>query len=83
MREEKQPVKFWGFIVFVGIAWPASLTYVTYDAFDKGYMQGYEEGHERALMSPQALQTCTRWWFDGSESRAKQAMNQYCDRRKK
>ena len=76
-------MKLWGFIVFVAIAWPASLTYLTYDAYDKGYMQGYEEGGERALMSPQSLQTCTLWWFDGSEPRAKQAMNQYCERNKK
>jgi len=82
VREEKQPVKLWAFIVFVAIAWPASLIFLTHDAFDKGYMQGYEEGQERAIMSPQSLQTCTRWWFDGSESRARQAMNQYCDRRK-
>jgi len=52
-------------------------------AFTKGYEQGYVEGQERALMSPQALETCTRWWFDGSESRARQAMNQYCERNKK
>ena len=52
-------------------------------AFTKGYEQGYAEGQERALMSPQSLQTCTKWWFDGSESRARQAMNQYCERNKK
>lgn len=52
-------------------------------AFVKGYEQGYAEGQERALMSPQALETCTRFWFDGSEPRAKQAMNQYCERNKK
>ena len=51
------------------------------NAFTKGFEQGYVEGQERALMSPQALETCTKWWFDGSEVRAKQAMNQYCDRR--
>jgi hypothetical protein len=73
----------WAFIVFVAIAWPASLTYLTYDAFDKGYMQGYGEGQQRALMAPESFETCTKWWFDGSESRARQAMNQYCDRRKK
>ncbi len=50
-------------------------------AFTRGFEQGYVEGHDRALMSPQALATCTKWWFDGSEARAKQAMNQYCDRR--
>ena len=52
-------------------------------AFTKGYEQGYVEGQQRALMSPQSLQTCTKWWFDGSESRARQAMNQYCERNKK
>jgi hypothetical protein len=52
-------------------------------AFTRGFEQGYVEGQERALMSPQALETCTRWWFDGSEVRAKQAMNQYCERNKK
>jgi len=69
-------------LIAVAIAWPASLTLLTYDAFDKGYMQGYEEGQQRALMSPQSLQTCTKWWF-GDEARAKQAMNQYCERNKK
>ena len=53
------------------------------NAFTKGFEQGYAEGRERALMSPQALETCTKWWFDGSEVRAKQAMNQYCQRNKK
>ena len=71
------------FIVFVGIAWPASLIYLSYDAIDKGYMQGYGEGQQRALMAPESFETCTKWWFDGSESRAKQAMNQYCERNKK
>lgn len=52
-------------------------------AFTKGFEQGYVEGKDRALMSPQALETCTKWWFDGNEPRAKQAMNQYCERRKK
>jgi len=52
-------------------------------AFTRGFEQGYVEGQERALMSPQALETCTKWWFDGSEPRAKQAMNQYCERNKK
>ena len=56
---------------------------LTGSAFQKGFEQGYVEGRERALMSPQALETCTKWWFDGSEPRAKQAMNQYCERRKK
>jgi hypothetical protein len=69
------------------VLWAASLYWFTEDAyvvgFEQGFEQGYEEGQVRALTSPQALETCTKWWFDGSESRAKQAMNQYCDRRKK
>jgi hypothetical protein len=52
-------------------------------AYADGYMQGYGEGQQRALMAPESFETCTKWWFDGSESRARQAMNQYCDRRKK
>lgn len=52
-------------------------------AYADGYMQGYEEGQQRALMAPESFETCTKWWFDGSESRAKQAMNQYCERNKK
>ncbi len=52
-------------------------------SFQKGFEQGYVEGQERALMSPQALETCTKWWFDGSASRARQAMNQYCERNKR
>ena len=69
-------------LVLAGL-WVVSVYVLTYDAFDKGYMQGYEEGQERAVMSPQSLETCTRWWFGGSESRARQAMNQYCERNKK
>lgn len=67
----------------VSVLWFVLSYFLTEDAFDKGYMQGYEEGQQRALMSPQSLQTCTKWWFDGSEARAKQAMNQYCERNKK
>ena len=75
-------MKLWVSILFVAL-WAASLYVLTEDAYTLGYEHGYVQGHDRALMSPQAFQTCTKWWFDGSESRAKQAMNQYCDRRKK
>ena len=69
--------------LLIGALWGLSLFWFTEDAFEQGYLQGYEEGRDRALMSPQSLQTCTKWWFDGSESRARQAMNQYCERNKK
>ena len=65
------------------ILWGLSLFWFTEDAYKVGYEQGYEEGQERALMSPQSLQTCTKWWFEGDAGRARQAMNQYCERRKK
>ena len=68
--------------IFLTVLWIAIAYGLVEDAYEHGFEQGYTQGHERALMSPQAFQTCTRWWFDGSESRAKQAMNQYCDRRK-
>ena len=67
--------------IFFTVLWAFLAYYQAEDAFTKGYEQGYVEGQERALMSPQALETCTKWWFNGSEPRAKQAMNQYCDRR--
>ena len=69
--------------VIIGLALASAIYILTGYAFAKGYEQGYVEGQERALMSPQSLQTCTKWWFDGSESRARQAMNQYCERNKK
>ena len=69
--------------VIIGLALASAIYILTGYAFAKGYMQGYEEGQQRALMSPQSLETCTKWWFDGSESRARQAMNQYCERNKK
>lgn len=75
-------MKLWVSILFVAL-WAASLYVLTEDAYQTGYEQGYVQGNDRALMSPQALETCTRWWFDGSESRARQAMNQYCERNKK
>ena len=52
------------------------------NAFTKGFEQGYVEGRESVEMTEQEVfMQCTKWWFDGSEPRAKQAMNQYCDRR--
>ena len=66
----------------IAIVWALSLYWAMGEAFTAGYEQGYKQGQERALMSPQALETCTKWWFDGSASRARQAMNQYCERRK-
>ena len=67
----------------IAIVWALSLYWAMGESFTAGYEQGYEQGQERALMSPQALETCTKWWFDGSASRARQAMNQYCERNKK
>ena len=75
-------MKLWVALLFAAL-WAASLYVLTEDAYTLGYEHGYVQGNDRALMSPQAFQTCTKWWFDGSESRAKQAMNQYCERRKK
>ena len=66
----------------IAIVWALSLYWAMGESFTAGYEQGYKQGQERALMSPQALETCTKWWFDGSASRARQAMNQYCERRK-
>jgi hypothetical protein len=71
--------------VVIGALWGWSIYYLTGDAFEKGYTQGYYEGQGRAeMMSEQEVfMQCTKWWFDGSESRAKQAINQYCERSKK
>jgi hypothetical protein len=73
--------------IFFTLLWIAIAYVLTEDAYTVGYEQGYAHGYVRgndaALLSPQALQTCTKWWFDGSEARAKQAMNQYCERNKK
>ena len=66
----------------IAVVWVVSLYWAMGESFTAGYEQGYEEGQQRALMSPQSLQTCTKWWF-GDEARAKQAMNQYCERNKK
>jgi hypothetical protein len=69
--------------LLITIVFGVILFWFTEDAYEHGYLQGYRDGQERALMAPQSLQTCTKWWFDGSESRARQAMNQYCERNKK
>ena len=69
--------------ILIAIVFGVSLFWFTEDAYEHGYLQGYRDGQERALMAPQSLQTCTKWWFDSSEARAKQAMNQYCERNKK
>ena len=66
----------------IAVVWVVSLYWAMGESFTAGYEQGYVDGQERALMSPQSLQTCTKWWF-GDEARAKQAMNQYCERNKK
>ncbi len=67
----------------IGALWGLSIYYLTGDSFEEGYMQGYFEGQARAEMSEQEVfMQCTKWWFNGSEPRAKQAINQYCDRRK-
>ena len=68
----------------IGALWGLSIYYLTGDAFEKGYTQGYYEGKATAVPDEQEVfLQCTKWWFDGSEPRAKQAINQYCDRRKK
>ena len=69
--------------LLIGALWGLSTYFLTGHAFERGFEQGYIDGQERALMSPQALETCTKWWFDGNASRARQAMNQYCERNKK
>ena len=73
------------YVIAIGIVFCAVIGYGLMEtAFTKGFEQGYVEGRERAKMSEQEVfMQCTQWWFDGSESRARQAMNQYCDRRKK
>ena len=67
--------------LLIGALWGLSLFWFTEDSFEQGYLQGYSEGQERALMAPASMETCTKWWFDGDVSRARQAMNQYCERR--
>ena len=68
--------------VVIGALWGLSIYYLTGDAFETGYMQGYFEGKASVTQTEeQVFLQCTQWWFDGSESRAKQAIDQYCDRR--
>lgn len=70
--------------VIIGTLWCLSIYFLTDYVFTKGYEQGYVEGKQRAEMTEQAVfAQCTQWWFDGSEPRAKQAINQYCERNKK
>jgi hypothetical protein len=57
-------------------------------AFVKGYEQGYEQGYSDGKESmvqteQQVFMQCTKWWFGEGNPRAMQAINQYCDRRKK
>ena len=68
--------------IVIGALWGLSIYYLTGDAFETGYMQGYFEGKASVTQTEeQVFLQCTQWWFDGSESRAKQAIDQYCDRR--
>lgn len=68
--------------VVIGALWGLSIYYLTGDAFETGYMQGYFEGKASVEQTEQQVfMQCTQWWFSGSESRAKHAINQYCDRR--
>jgi hypothetical protein len=68
--------------IVIGALWGLSIYYLTGDAFETGYMQGYFEGKASVTQTEQQVfLQCTQWWFDGSESRAKQAIDQYCDRR--
>ena len=70
--------------IVIGALWGLSIYYLTGDAFEKGYMQGYFEGKASVTQTEeQVFLQCTQWWFDGKESRAKQAINQYCERRSK
>lgn len=69
---------------FFMVLWVTLSYFLTDYVFTKGYEQGYVEGKQRTEMTEQDIfQQCTQWWFDGSEPRAKQAINQYCDRRTK
>jgi hypothetical protein len=68
--------------IVIGALWGLSIYYLTGDAFETGYTQGYFEGKASVEQTEQQVfMQCTQWWFSGSESRAKQAINQYCDRR--
>jgi hypothetical protein len=68
--------------VVIGLLWVASIHYLMGDAYMDGFQQGYFEGKASVEQTEQQVfMQCTQWWFSGSESRAKQAINQYCDRR--
>jgi hypothetical protein len=69
--------------VLIAVVFGVALFWMTEDAYEHGYLQGYRDGQERALMAPASMETCTKWWFDGDAGRARQAMNQYCERNKK
>lgn len=77
-RGQKTMIKY----LVVGLVWAASTYYFTQDAFQEGFQQGWFEGQADAQQDEQAVfLQCTEWWFGGSETKAKQAINQYCDRR--
>jgi hypothetical protein len=68
--------------IVIGLLWVASIHYLMGDAYMDGFQQGYVEGKASVTQTEQQVfLQCTEWWFNGSESRAKQAINQYCDRR--
>lgn len=71
---------------YLAVVWLVLTGVIGYElmgmSYVKGFEQGYVEGKQRAEMTEhEVFLQCTQWWFDGSESRAKQAINEYCDRR--
>lgn len=73
---------------YLAVVWLVLTGVIGYElmgmSFQKGFEQGYVEGKASAELTEQEVfMQCTQWWFDGSESRAKQAINEYCDRRLK
>lgn len=75
-------------VSIVAVIWVVLTAGIGYElmgmAFTRGFEQGYVEGKQRTEMSEQdVFKQCTTWWFDGNEPRAMQAINQYCDRRRK
>jgi hypothetical protein len=70
--------------VVIAIVWALSLYWSMGEAFTAGYEQGYSDGKASMVQTEQqVLQQCTKWWFGEGNPRAMQAINQYCDRRKK
>ena len=68
---------------WIAIAVLLAFSYVMVErSFVAGYEQGYAEGQDRALMSPQSFETCTKWWFDGDAKRARQVMKDFCKKSK-